>query len=78
MNGQSIFWYQNAFLTCSWKFRVPNKLEQIELKSEKKILGFRNIQEKLEKQSAYDLIAKKALNRVSNIYIDRNSPFDVN
>ena len=33
------FWYQNAFLTCSWKFLRSNKLE---FKFEK-ILGFRSI-----------------------------------
>ena len=36
---------QNAFLTFSWRF---NELEQFELILEK-ILGFRNMQEKLEK-----------------------------
>ena len=26
---------QNAFLTCSWRFIIPNKLEQLEFKLEK-------------------------------------------
>ena len=42
---------QNAFLTCSWRFLIlSNKLEQLEFKLEKnnKLLGFRNMQEKLE------------------------------
>ena len=30
-------------------FLISNKLEQLKFKYEKKILGFRNIQEKLEK-----------------------------
>ena len=34
------------FLTCSWRFLISNKLEQLELKLE--LLGFRNMQEKLE------------------------------
>ena len=33
--GQNPFWYQNAFLTCSWRFLISNKLEQLELKLEK-------------------------------------------
>ena len=34
-------------LTCSWRFLISNKLEQLKLILEK-ILGFRNMQEKLE------------------------------
>ena len=48
VKGQNIFWQQNSFLTCSWRFLISNKLEQLEFKLEK-ILGFRNMQEKLEK-----------------------------
>ena len=36
------------FLTCSWRFLISHKLEQLQFKLEKK-LGFRNMQEKLEK-----------------------------
>jgi hypothetical protein len=36
--GQNNFWYQNAFLTCSWRFLIPNNLEQLEFKLEK-IIG---------------------------------------
>ena len=36
------------FLTCSWRFLISNKLEQLEFKLEK-ILGFRNMQGNLEK-----------------------------
>ena len=39
------FLKQNAFLTCYWKFLRCIILEQLKLKS----LGFRNLQEKLEK-----------------------------
>ena len=39
-------------------------------------------EEKIElkptKPSAFDMTAKKALDRVSNIYIDKNGQFDVN
>ena len=45
---QNNFWYQNAFLTFSWRFLRSTKLEQLKFKLEKKILGFRNMQEKLE------------------------------
>ena len=38
---------QNDFLTCSWRFLRCNKLEKLILKLEK-ILGFRNMLEKLE------------------------------
>ena len=41
------FLVTECFLTCSWRFLIPNKLEQLELKLEN-ILGFRNMQEKLE------------------------------
>ena len=36
VKGQNNFWQQKAFLTCSWRFLRPNKLEQIEFKLEKK------------------------------------------
>ena len=36
--GQNNFWYQNAFLTCSWMFLRYDKLEQLEFKLEK-IIG---------------------------------------
>ena len=49
VKGQNNFWRQNVFLTCSWKFLISNKLEQLEFKLEKKNIGFRNMQEKLEK-----------------------------
>jgi hypothetical protein len=35
------------FLTCSWRFLIFNRLVQLEFKLGK-ILGFRNMQEKLE------------------------------
>ena len=38
MKSQNNFWSQNAFLTCSWRFRIANKLEQLEFKLEK-IIG---------------------------------------
>ena len=46
VKGQNNFWQQNAFLTCSWRFLISNKSEQLEFKLEK-ILEFRNMQEKL-------------------------------
>ena len=48
VKGQNNFWQQNAFLTSSWRFLISNELEQLEFKLEK-ILGFKNMQEKLEK-----------------------------
>ena len=45
---QNNFLKQNAFLTCSWRFFRTNKLEKFEFKLEK-IIGFRIVQEKLEK-----------------------------
>ena len=44
---RSIFGSRMVFLTCSWKFLISNKLEQLESKLEKNI-EFRNMQEKLE------------------------------
>ena len=29
VNGQNNFWKQNAFLTCSWRFLIANKSEQL-------------------------------------------------
>ena len=46
------FLKQNAFLTCSWRFLRSNKWEQLE-SNWKKLLGFRNMQEKLEKTISY-------------------------
>ena len=37
VKGQNNFWQQNAFLTCSWRFLISNKLEQLEFKLEKNI-----------------------------------------
>ena len=37
VKSQNNFWYQNAFLTCSWIFLRSNKLEQSEFKLEKNI-----------------------------------------
>jgi hypothetical protein len=37
VKGQNKFWYQNAFLTCYWRFFIYNKLEQLESKLEKNI-----------------------------------------
>ena len=47
VKGQNNFLQQNAFLTCSWRFLIHNKLEQLEFILEK-IIVFRNMQEKLE------------------------------
>ena len=37
VKGQNNFWQQNTFLTCSWRFLRPNKLDQLEFKLEKNI-----------------------------------------
>ena len=37
VKGQNNVCYQNAFLTCSWKFLGSNKLEQLEFELEKNI-----------------------------------------
>ena len=50
MKGQNNFWQQNAFLTCSWRFLRSNKIRTIRIQIGKKLLGFRNMQEKLEKE----------------------------
>ena len=38
VKGQNNFWEQNAFLTCSWRFLISNKLEQLQFKLER-IIG---------------------------------------
>ena len=38
MKGQNNFCKQNTFLTCSWRFLISSKLEQLEFKLEK-IIG---------------------------------------
>ena len=35
VKGQNNFWQQNAFLTCSWRFLISKKLEQLEFRLEK-------------------------------------------
>ena len=52
VKGQNNFWKQNAFLTCSWRFLISNKLEQLEFKLEK-IIG---MQEKLEKFKIFRMV----------------------
>ena len=40
---QNIFWWQNAFLTCSWRFLISTRLEQLPIHNwnwTKKTLGF--------------------------------------
>jgi hypothetical protein len=32
VKGQNNFWQQNVFLTCSWRFLMYDKLEQLEFK----------------------------------------------
>ena len=44
VKDQNNFWYQNAFLSCSWRFLRFNELEQLEPILEKFIW----MQEKLE------------------------------
>ena len=46
------FLVTECFLICSWRFLISNKLEQL-ISNWKKILGFRNMQEKLEKYTSY-------------------------
>ena len=43
VKGQNNLWEQNAFLACTWRFLISNKLEELKFN-----LGFRNMQEKLE------------------------------
>ena len=38
VKGQKKFWWQNAFLTCSWRFLISNKLEKIIIQIGKKYL----------------------------------------
>ena len=38
VQGQNNFWYQNAFLSCSWRVFIPNKLKQLEFKLEKIVI----------------------------------------
>ena len=35
LKGQNNFWEHNAFLTCSWRFLISDKLEQLLYKFEK-------------------------------------------
>ena len=35
VKGQKNFWKQNAFLTCTWRFLIYDKLEKFKFKSEK-------------------------------------------
>ena len=48
MKGQNNIWWQNAFLTCFWRFLISNKLEQLEFKLEK-IIGIQKHAGKVRK-----------------------------
>ena len=48
MKGQNNIWWQNAFLTCFWRFLISNKLEQLEFKLEK-IIGILKLAGKFRK-----------------------------
>ena len=67
VKGQNIFWQQNAFLICSWRFLICNNLGQLEFKL-KKILGFRNMQENLENVFFFYLALKSFGNFLKHIY----------
>ena len=43
VKGQKKFWLQNSFLTCSWRFFISYHINL----NWKKLLGLRNMQEKL-------------------------------
>ena len=64
------------FNFCSWRFLISNKLEQLEFKLEK-LLGFRNMQEKLENMYLGIMFAERnALNqfgRNRSIHISREN-----
>ena len=47
VKGQNNFWYQNAFLTCSWRFLTSNTIERL-FKLEK-IFGIREPPRKVTK-----------------------------
>ena len=50
VKGREQLLVTGCFLTCSWRFLKHDKLEHsIRIQIGKKILGFRNMQEKLEK-----------------------------
>ena len=50
VKDQNNFWQQNAFLTCSWRFLISNKLDQLEFKLEKNI-GIYKHAEKVRKST---------------------------
>ena len=43
VKSQTNFWQQNDFLTCSRRFLISNKLEQLEFKSEKNYRDSENL-----------------------------------
>ena len=49
VKGQKNFWEPNAFLTCSWRFLISNKLEHLKFKLEK-IIGMQKHAGKVRKQ----------------------------
>ena len=49
VKGQNNFLVTECFLTCSWRFLISNKNENNYNSNWKKLLGFRNMLEKLEK-----------------------------
>ena len=49
VKGQK-FLMTECFLTPSWRFLISNEFEKIRIQIRKKILGFTNMQEKLERE----------------------------
>ena len=53
------FLKQNVFLTCSWRVLRSNRLKKKYNSNWRKILGFRNMQKKLEKSSFLNVKVEK-------------------
>ena len=64
------------FSTSSWRFLRSNKLEQLEFKLEK-ILGFRNMHEKLEKRGFKKKFDLNAGSEILNLMLSNKITLDV-
>ena len=52
------------FLTWFWRFLISNNWEELEFKLKKKVLGFRNMREKLENTFTHFLKSQKVFSRI--------------
>ena len=73
VKGQNNFWYQNAFLTCSWRFLISDKLEYLIRIQIEKIVGIQKHAGKARK--IYCTLAHLMIQQSNDLTSQNNSSF---